>query len=287
MFEPRLSAIANSTSAHDFTNEPGPHPAWLLGEASVMRSIILPPLNVYPRTSRVQPDAHGESTLKALVATDRGLLKIVDSAIEWMGGHNPGPHHKDTEFPSDCLAVDWHPTNPNIIYAGDRNGKFFHHDMRGPSRGTGWDWYRHRSSVAHVRGIDDFQILAAGPKSAMAIYDVRRLDAGHRRLAAPVCTMHEYVNRAHIGLGLDTAKLHGGESVVAAATSSGTVQVFSLRTGHRLRAGALDRLANRGSVVKCLQWETMPGEKDPSLWVGVNSSVKKYSFGLEEGEDDW
>lgn len=283
MFTPLLSS--NCTVAHDFTNEPAPHPAWLLGEAQGLLSITLPRPHLELRHSRTQPDAHGETNFHALIATNRGPLKIVGSDFAWMGPRNPEPHHHYPDSPYDCLSVDWHPTNPNMVYAGGRNGKFFHRDMRGPDRGNGWNWYRHRSSVAHIRGLDDFQILTAGPRSAMAIYDIRRLVPGRRKEAAPVCTMHDYINEAHIDIGLDVAKLHGGESVVAAASSSGTVQVFSLRTGDKLRAGALDNLSTPGSVSKCLQWETMPGEKDPSLWVSVGTSVKKYSFGLDERED--
>ncbi|CAN8103787.1 unnamed protein product [Discula destructiva] len=286
MFEPLLSDTCQD--AHEFTNETMPHPAWLLGETQSITSMTLPTPNLDLRASCVQPSAHGNSTLNALVATSRGVIKIDGSGFGWLGPTDPSPplDTNQTRFSTNSLSVDWHPTHPSIVYAGDRNGKFFHIDMRVPYYAGGWNWYRHRSSVAHVRGIDDFQILAAGPKSAMAVYDVRRLSSGARKEAAPVCTMHGYTNPAHINLGLDlVTNLQAGEGVVAAASSAGTVDVFSLRTGAKMRAGALDELKVDGSVFKCLQWETMPGDKDPSLWVGVGHKVQKYTFGLDEGED--
>lgn len=106
-----------------------------------------------------------------------------------------------------------------------------------------------------------------------------------KEVHTPVCTMHEYVNSAHINIGLDVTTLHGGEAVVAAASSEGTVGVYSLRTGAKLRAGALDKLVLDGDVSRCLHWASMPREKDPSLWVGAGNVVKKFSFGLDEGED--
>lgn len=280
VYQPILSD--GYTLAHDFTNEPAPQPAWLLGEHRGLTSFTLPEPNTHLTAARVAPMAHGSTTLKALIASNRGLLQIVGPDFSWL---SPQTRHSLTHLRVDALSVDWHPTNPNIAFAGDRGRRFLQKDTRSPAH-QGWTFYRHRSSVAHVRAIDDFQILAAGPQNAMAVYDVRRMrSAGPRGEAAPVCTMHDYVNSAHVNIGLDVTKLHGGEAVVAAASSLGTVEVYSLRTGNRLRAGALDDLSVKDQVFKCLQWETMPGEKDPSLWVGVGASVKKYSFGLAQGED--
>lgn len=286
IFEPVLSA--GFTTAHAFTNEPEPHPAWLLGETQSNISITLNASNLCLRRSRAAPPAHGGSALAAIVATNRGLVKVVGSQVGWLGPPQPATseYAEQHAMPYDTMCVDWHPTNPQICLAGTRNGKFFKIDMRTPYYGlAGWDWYRHRSSAAHVRAVDDFQILVAGPRSAMAIYDVRQMVAGKRGMPArPVCTMHGYVNAAHLDIGLDIATI-AGEGMVAAATGTGAVDVFSMRTGNKMKAGALKKVAVDG-VVKCLQWEKMPWEKDPSLWAGVGNVVEKFSFGLDEREDE-
>lgn len=243
------------------------------------------------RRSSAAPPAHGGSTLSAMVASDRGLINVVDSHMAWLGPQQPvTPESAEQNgLPYDVLSIDWHPTNPNICFAGNRNAKFFRIDMRTPhGSGNGWDWYRHRSSAAHVRAIDEHQILVAGPTNAMAIYDVRQMRPGKRgkrgREARAVCTMHDYRNSAHVDIGLDVATI-AGDGVVAAASSAGTVDVFSVRTGKKIDGGALNKVHVDG-VVKCLQWEKMPWENDPSLWAGVGNVVQKLSFGLDEREDE-
>lgn len=288
IFEPVLSA--HCPRAHAFTNETGPHPAWLLGETQSNISITMNPIDLSLRRSCAAPPAHGGSTLSALVATDRGIIKVIDSHMAWLGPQQPitPQHAQQNAMPYDVLSVDWHPTNPNICFAGNRNADFFRIDMRIPHGGPGWDRFRHRSAAAHVRAVNEYQILVAGPMNAMAIYDVRRMTAGKRgrwvKEAWAVCTMHDYVNPAYIDIGLDLTTI-ASECVVAAANSAGTVDVFSTRTGDKMNVGALSQVGVDG-VVKCLQWEKMPWENEPSLWAGVGNTVKKLSFGLDECEDE-
>lgn len=267
---------------HAFLHEPGPHPAWLLGPAgaSTSLSLTLPRPNTLIHAARLSP-ASSSSTMSALLATNRGLMRITDCqdfrVLEYPG------HDRAA---GDVLAADWHPTNDNIVFAGTRDDAFFRIDQRAGPGGRGeCDRFRHRSSVAHLRAVDEHRLLAAGPRGAMAVYDVRWMRGGGRRETAPV-VMYRYRNAARVDVGLDVAPIAGG-GVVAAGMDDGAVGVFSLRTGRRLRAGGVDGLrVEEGAVVKALQWEAMPWEKDPSLWVGCGSVVRKFSFGLDEGEDE-
>lgn len=254
------------------------------------------------RAARVAPPSHGGSALAAVLATSNGVVRVTDgeqpiqplvppeeqSAARGFKGRSP---------PQDILAVDWHPTNPAVVFAGARDGRLLRADTRAPRWGPGgWESCLHRSSAAHLRAIDDHQILAAGPRGAMAVYDLRWLAGGlHRRSgmgrggreARPVATMVEYRNAARLDLGLDVATIGGGMGKAAAAgMDDGTVGVFSLRSGKRLKAGAVDdvRLGD-GAVVKSLQWEKMPWERETSLWVAIGAEVRKFSFGLDDGED--
>ncbi|KAF3765815.1 hypothetical protein M406DRAFT_255279, partial [Cryphonectria parasitica EP155] len=208
----------------------------------------------------------------------------------------------------EVLTVDWHPTGGPVCYGGARDGVFFRLDPRAgdcqQDTSPGFHGFRHPSSVAHLRALDDgHQLLAAGPRGAMAVYDlrwmtqeVRRSNSRSGRRAAAVTPsrsvvqMPEYSNAAHIHIGLDITRVSGAGRVVAAGMDDGSVGVFSLRTGKKLRAGALDnfdrlKLGDGGGVVKALQWQAMPWEKDPSLWVAAGSVVRKFSFGLDEDED--
>lgn len=295
LFSPPLSS---DYAGHPHANEPGPHPSWLLGENHTQMILTYPNPALAIRTARLAPPSHGGSGLTALLATSDGLLRLTDGDRPFEAILPPEQTPRDGPKPPlrDVLAVDWHPASPAIVFAGARDGKFFRVDTRAGVDHwgrDGWEWFRHRSSVAHLRAVGDHQLLATGPRGAMAVYDQRWLEGGRRRgkEARPVVRMSGYANAARLDLGLDIATVGGGMGeVVAAGLDDGTIGIFSLRTGKKLRAGAVDDPATMkltdGDVVKCLQWEKMPWERDPSLWVGAGSEVRKFSFGLDEGEDE-
>lgn len=167
-------------------------------------------------------------------------------------------------------------------------------------------YIRHKSSVAHVRSVGEYGVLAAGPMSAMAIYDVRFTTHqhnhqspqryGHHPRPLPVVTFPEYKNEPHLlQIGLDVSDSKGGGlGIVAAAQDDGTVGLFSLESGRKLRSSAVDGIhaggkqpsgltgaaAGGGRVIKSLMFQTLPGDRNPSLFVGEGSVVKKYSFGM-------
>lgn len=283
--------LARHVDDHAYAREPGPHPSWLLGENPLHLVLTHPSPSLAIRAARPAPPSHGGSALTALLATNDGLIRVTDDERPMSRITPPEKATRDRPgaLPRDVLAVDWHPSSPAVIFAGTRNGTFFRADTRTAHWGrSGWEWYRHRSSAAHLRAIDDHQLLAAGPRGAMAVYDLRWIDGRRRgKEAHPVATMAAYRNAARLDLGLDVATVGGGMGkVVAAGMDDGTVGVFSLRSGQRLKAGAVDAVKlGEGAVVKCLQWEKMPWETDSSLWVAAGSGVSKFSFGLDEGED--
>ena len=222
----------------------------------------------------------------------------------------------------------------DVIIAGGQSRNICLIDMRCPEREWMASYIRHTSSVAHVKSTSEYEILAAGPMNAMAIYDVRfdrycnyspdttacgdrhpyphnrggsaRGGTGGGRTATPakgttpVVEFPEYKNGPHLmQIGFDV--LHGrdnsGVGIVAAAHDDGTVGLFSLRSGLKLRSPAVDgiRLPGTGNIVKSLMFQTLPGDVHPSLFVGQGSVVKKYSFGMryrKKGgrvfeEEDW
>lgn len=288
LFSPPLSRHVDD---HPYAREPGPHPSWLLGENSTHLVLTHPSPSLAIRTARLAPPSHGGSAMTALLATNDGLICVTDGErpIRRIALPEQATRDSPKPLPRDVLAVDWHPSSPAVLFAGARDGKLFRADTRAARWGPGgWEWYRHRSSAAHLRTVDDHQLLVAGPRGAMAVYDLRWLNGRQRgKEARPVATMTTYRNAARLDLGLDVATVGGGlGKIVAAGMDDGTVGVFSLRSGKRLRAGAVDSIKLKdGAVAKCLQWEKMPWELDPSLWVAAGSEVRKFSFGLDQGEE--
>lgn len=303
---------------HDYAHEPGPHPSWLLGENDTQVIYTYNEPNLELRTARLAPPTHGSSALTAIIATNQGIMRVTTDPgrqpLEWIHPplspssipprprkgaaslpptqryrRDPLPPDKSPEH-RDVLSVDWHPTQPAIVYAGHRSGRIFRADARVRYwRANGWAKSWHQSPVASLRSLDEHRVLAAGPGGSMAVYDVRWLKgtSGKEKATRPVARMYGYRSGARVDLGLDVATIGGGVGqVVAAGMDNGTVGVWSLGSGRRLKAGAVDGLRlGDGGVVKCLQWEKMPYENDPSLWVAAGSVVRKFTYGLDEGED--
>jgi hypothetical protein len=55
------------------------------------------------------------------------------------------------------------------------------------------------------------------------------------------------------------------------------VALHSLRDGSRIAGGEVDGI-RAPAVVKSLMWQTLPGDRHPSLFVGEGASISKYSF---------
>lgn len=135
--------------------------------------------------------------------------------------------------------------------------------------------------------------------------------------ALPILTFPSYRNRAHIDIGLDVvSNPDSGPGIAAAAHDDGTVALYSLRSGNRLRASpspppssssssssspppaaspgaggrdgmtCIDRIQSPRGPIQALQFQTFPRDRNPSLFVGVQSNVNVFSFGARDGEDE-
>ncbi|KAK7755929.1 hypothetical protein SLS62_002216 [Diatrype stigma] len=227
------------------------------------------------------------------------------------------------------------------------------------------------SPITHIRSLNEHQVLVAGLRDRMVIYDLRFLGsknsyrhnnssssnnnhASHHNstkwlhsprnnnstnngngngnsnpnpnpnpntnntsyaanVALPLLTFPSYRNGAHINIGLDVssdADVGAGPGIAAAAHDDGTVALYSLRSGNRLRAPlspaspspssssstalpdggdgmlGIDRIRSPRGPIQALQFQTFPRDRNPSLFVGVQSSVNVYSFGTGDGGDD-
>ncbi|KAK3315280.1 hypothetical protein B0H66DRAFT_564947 [Apodospora peruviana] len=76
------------------------------------------------------------------------------------------------ESHGEIFALDFLAQNPaDVIIAAGRSRDICLIDTRCPE--DEWTYIQHNSSVAHVRSVGNYEVLAAGPRSSMAIYDVR------------------------------------------------------------------------------------------------------------------
>ncbi|KAK4216263.1 WD repeat-containing protein 21 [Rhypophila decipiens] len=305
-------------------------PAWRLGTPV---TCIHNDGHAVSKTIHTLRSAPSCSSVTAVVGTNRGILKLQGDNLSWLTWfppskkHLPHPDHSrgsgrnrgrggrgapfgdsshqcgtnkiDNEearpLHGEVLSLDFLAQNPaEVILAAGRSNNICLLDMRcSEHQGMGASYIRHKCSVAHVRSVGDYGVLAAGPRSYMAMYDVRF--NSYRRhhntdptlvTANPVVTFPEYSNEAHLlEIGLDVSdRKDGGLGTVAAAQDDGTVALFSLKSGRKLRSSVVDgiKLDGAGRVFRSLMFQTLPGDRHPSLFVGGDGGViNKYSFGMK------
>ncbi|KAK3386942.1 hypothetical protein B0H63DRAFT_541096 [Podospora didyma] len=297
-----------------------PSPAWLLGDTTLTHISI--PVRDSQRSVNTCAAAPSGSSLTCVAGTSAGILQLHGDRLGWL---TPPSQTRSSRHPAsrgrggyvkafykvastppygEILSLDF--LTPDVLLAGGRSNTLCVLDIRVPPD----EWtttVTHKSTVAHVKAVGDHEILAAGPRSAMAIYDLRYIqkhnnDAqaanyppNRRRIgnaALPIVEFPEYSNSAHLQIGLDVLPASsgvGGRGIVAAAHDNGTVAVYSLQTGARVKCKAVDdiKLPGSNSVVKCLQWQTLPWDRNPSLFVGEGTAIKQYSFARgENGKEE-
>lgn len=187
--------------------------------------------------------------------------------------------------------------HPSILLAGGRPGHLSIKDVRDRNDDTRNVSKRLGSPITHIKSLNEHNVLVSGLKNLMAVYDVRmlrnsnngsgnaRANRRHPTLAhvTPVVQFPGYRNGPHIQIGLDVDSENG---IVAAAHDDGKVAVYSTKTGHRLRSPDIDQIRSHRDVIQSLQFETMPRDNHPTLFVGNGSNLNTYSFGVRNSEDE-
>ncbi|KAF4986658.1 hypothetical protein FGRMN_10726 [Fusarium graminum] len=252
-------------------------PHWLLGET-----------NHYQRLS-VRHGLHDEwvvhsstpappsSDLICVVGSNNGLFQVRSN--ETLSAIAPGVTPKGMQVPQEIFAQDFQEGNHNILLAGGRQPRLWLADLRASP--VQWSFAKHASSISHIKSVNPHQVLVSGLQSSMALYDVRFLSRNPRG-ARPLLKFADHHNEAHFHIGWDVSpKLN----VVAAAQDNGTVKLFSLRSGRRLRCPAVESI-HTDAPIKALMFQKMPRERMPSLFIGEGLSLRKFSFGVVEWENE-
>lgn len=258
------------------------------------------------------------------MATNRGVIRwVADGSYRtWLTPSRFGP--KEHNPYTDVFALDYQRSNSgsssggggsssssggDVLFFGGRPGKLYVADYREkPHR---WGVVTTKvapSPITHVKSVNEYQVLVAGLRDRLALFDLRFLGGrssyhfnkssssfvrnnnnssssggGGGGGALPLLTFPQYRNRAHVDIGLDVDLLSG---IVAAAHDDGTVALYSLRNGNRLRSPDIDRIRSSRGPIQAVQFQTFPRDSNPSLFVGVQSNINVYSFGAGIGEED-
>lgn len=247
---------------------------------------------------RATPAPASSPDLVCAIGTNAGVLRVRrNETMAWIApqentgdGGPGGAPAKGAALPREIFDQDFCVANPHVLLAGGRQHRLWMTDLRTPD--ADWSFAAHASSIARLRSVGENHVLVSGLRSSMCMYDLRFLGRGDRSrsngtstTASPVLTFPTHHNEAHLYAGWDVSTDLGA---VAAAQDNGTVALFSLRSGRRLRAPAVSAIASEGGVpIRALQFQRMPHERSPSLFVGEGLSITKYSFGtLDLGDLD-
>lgn len=217
------------------------------------------------------------SDLLCVIGTNAGILRVRSN--ETMAWITPQDCPKGIQLPREIFDQDFQKSNHNVLLAGGRQARLWITDLRTPE--SEWTFIRTASSIAHLRSVNPHQILCAGLQNSMSLYDMRYFSKRPNGIG-PLLTFPEYQNEAHFHTGWDVCP---ELNTVAAAQDDGTVKLFSLQSGRSLRCKALEKMQT-DTPIKALMFQTMPGDKVPSLFVGEGQSLRKFSYGVLEFEDE-
>lgn len=247
--------------------------------------------------------APASSDLFCALATNHGIVTVASN--EHMSIHEPTAttDQKNSSkrrsvhpfSPKEVLDVDFQKNNHNVVLAGGRSPRLWVSDLRAPE--AQWSFIKHSSSVARLRSVNEHQVVVSGLQHSMALYDLRYAPvlssppSGPPRAKGwfkPLLTFPSYRNEAHIHVGFDVCPELGA---VAAAQDDGTVGIFSLASGRKMRCEAMETATMKrkgGQPIRALMFtEGQESERTPSLWVGEGMGIVKYAFGIGDmGEEE-
>ncbi|KAI0137342.1 hypothetical protein BJ170DRAFT_590277 [Xylariales sp. AK1849] len=228
------------------------------------------------------------------VGSNRGILQWnCRGDFDWLA---PKGRFTDNDFMlRDIFDLDYQKGHSQIILAGGRGGHLFLGDTR--MNHYQWRCIKHPSSITHLKSISQYHIFVSGLKDTMCIYDTRMVKkrAGNPLVSphllkqvdsvTPILTFPGYKNKAHIHIGLDVDTKIG---MVAAAHDDGKIALYSINTGHRLSSPDTDQIQadlNRGPI-QAVEFQKLPRDDDPTLFVGIDSHIQAFSFGVRDLNDE-
>lgn len=222
-----------------------------------------------------------------MVGSSRGLLHCgMDMSMRWSSPWGPGHYYNNSQKFRDIFAVDFQPDHPEVVLFGGRPGYLFAGDTR--QKANLWHKLALKNTITHIKPLTEHQVLVSGLQSMLCVYDLRyttryKSSSFEVPAAVPLFRVDGYQNAAHINIGLDVDKASG---IVAAAHDDGRVALYSTRTGKRLKSRDVDRIRSRYRAIHCVQFEPFSTDATPTLFVGEQSNISAYSFGVDNIDDE-
>lgn len=256
----------------------------------------------YFEVNAIAPGPDWSDDIICAAGSNRGILQWkgdhctpLGGSLSWTAPTMTDRLTIDNAF-QDIFAVEFRRSHENVIFGGGRPGRCFVADTR--VRDLDWLSFRHGSSIAHIKSLNEYHVLISGMQNLMRIYDVRMVKGRNSIVSRHVSrsaefdsdrsiiSFPEYQNEAHHKIGFDV-DLDAG--IVATAHDDGKVALHSLRSGHRLISPEVDLiqadLRNRGPV-KAMQFEKLPGDLHSSLFVAVGNNLKTFSLGTSDSSKE-
>ncbi|PTB40009.1 hypothetical protein M441DRAFT_195324 [Trichoderma asperellum CBS 433.97] len=271
---------------------------WLLGGTDGYRKLLFRPSSNPHWYVHQSTPAPASSNLLCVVGTSNGILRVrSDETLGWISTNDVPPSIDSTTkvdtgrrkrpgrrararygpwHPQEIFSQDFQIGNHNVLFAGGRQPRLWISDLRSPA--AEWSFVKHGSSIAHVRSINPHQVVVAGLQNHMSIYDTRffqsdKTNPNGLTISSPMLDFPDYRNEAHYHIGWDIST---ELNLVASAQDNGTVKLFSLRSGRVLRSGSALESLRAQNPIKAMMFQTLPGEKMPSLYVARGPLLRKF-----------
>lgn len=310
----------------DFGRQKSPQPLALTkkGGNSVYRRINTQgDLRHHDYQANAVAPAPENSNQVCAIGTNRGVVRwVADGYRAWLTPRSP-PQPKQRNPYTDIFSLDFQAQHADVLLFGGRPGRMWIGDHRQPP--DRWGVVATPSPITHIRSVNEHQVLVAGLRDKLSVYDLRFMKKGNNdddnnrrgnrgkrsrnrssrkssrnddddnnntsaNAALPILTFPQYRNRAHVDIGL---ALDAASGVVAAAHDDGRVVLYSIRSGARLRCGGgggggggVDGIHSPRGPVQAVQFQMFPRDVHPTLFVGVQSSICAYSFGSLQSDDE-
>jgi hypothetical protein len=237
--------------------------------------------------------------------TSDGVL-LVDREISaaWISPEHILHSSQNHSNPQDVFALEFLPENPSILLSGGRNGILNITDLRLPQYGPQADTIMHRSSITHIKSVDERRILVAGLNSSLCQYDLRFRKSrsisfqenshqrgkgkgkGKNRRAPtfPCLDYPGYKNEAQISIGFDVDLELG--IIAAAQDYDSRINLFSLHGGHILNSRPahskmgdiryIDSILCKGS--RCIKFVQDTPNNPRSIWVADQNNLARWAW---------
>ncbi|OPB39737.1 hypothetical protein A0O28_0095840 [Trichoderma guizhouense] len=274
---------------------------WILGEVDSYRNIMYNFSRNRSWGVNQSTPAPASSDLLCVVGTSRGIQRIhLDETPSWITQtvqmDSPPDYGVDAKIdypgrkhhigPQEIFSQDFQVGNHNILFAGGRQPRLWVTDLRAPT--AGWNFVKHGSSIAHVRSINPHQVLVAGLRNRMSVYDMRFIQNnrnGYRERAtsSPILEFPDYKNEPYFNFGWDVST---ELNLVASAQDNGTIKLFSLSSGCVLPSGRALESFRTDDPVKAMMFQTLPGENSPSLYLAKGPFLKKFGCAPSDLADE-